>query len=289
MAPPGPIDCTQAACFDGRVSFAQRLRLPHTDLEVSRIGLGSSFGVPAEGLELAFERGINFFYWGSVRRPGFGEGIRRLARHHREQMAVVIQSYARWPAASLTASVELGLRRLGLDHADVLLLGWYNSRPSQAILDAALELRARGRVRHLMMSGHERSFFPEMAKEDLFDLFMVRYNAVHRGAEQEVLPALPGGAARPAICAYTATCWGSLLDASRMPAGERTPQASDCYRFCLSQPGIDMVLCGPAKIDHVLEALTAIEAGPLSAEELAWMRRVGDHLHGSSRARLPFA
>jgi len=262
------------------VSFASRIRLPHTDLHVSRIGLGSSFGVPAEGLELAFERGINFFYWGSVRRPGFGEGIRRLARRHRDEMVVVLQSYARGPGIGLRAGFELGLLRLGLDHVDVLLLGWHNSRPGSAILDAALELREQGRVRHLMMSGHERTFFPEMAKEGIFDLFMVRYNAAHRGAELEVLPRLPGGDERPGICAYTATRWGTLLDPRRMPAGERTPRASDCYRFCLSQPGIDMTLCGPASVDHVLEALAALEAGPLSQDDLAWMRRVGDHVRG---------
>jgi aryl-alcohol dehydrogenase-like predicted oxidoreductase len=267
------------------MDFARRIRLPRGGPEVGRIGLGSSFGVGPDALELAFERGINFFYWGSIRRPGFGRGVRRLAQRHRERIAVALQSYARWPAALLRSRFEAGLRRLGLDYADVLILGWHNQRPPQRILDAALELRERGRARHLLLSGHQRPFFPEMAKEGLFDLFMVRYNAAHRGAEQDVFPLLPGGAKRPGIVAYTATRWGTLLDPRRAPPGERAPGAGDCYRFCLSSPAVDLVLCGPASLEHVRQAADALDAGPLDAEELAWMRRVGDHVYGRSPIR----
>ena len=259
-----------------------QVRLPHTDLVVGRIGLGSSFGVGPEGLALAFDHGINYFYWGSIRRPGFGRGIRELARRGREKIAVVLQSYARWPAAWMRLTVESGLRRLGLDHADVLLLGWHNHRPPQAILDAAQELRAKGRVRHLMMSGHQRTFFPEMARDGIFDLFMVRYNAAHRGAEREVFPALPAPPERPGVCAYTATRWGSLLDPKRLPPGERVPTAGDCYRFCLSHPAVDMVLAGPADTEQVRMVCKALASGPLSEDELAWMRRIGDHVYGRS-------
>jgi aryl-alcohol dehydrogenase-like predicted oxidoreductase len=267
------------------MSYEPRVPLPHTDLVVGRIGLGSSFGVGPDDLEMAFDHGINYLYWGSIRRPGFGAGIRRLAKRNRESIVVALQSYARWPAALLDFAVEAGLRRLQLDYADVLVLGWHNTRPSQAILDAALELKHRGRIHHLMMSGHDRKFFPVMAREGLFDLFMVRYNAAHRGAEQEVFPKLPTGDGHPGICAYTATRWGSLVDRKKTPEGERTPTAGDCYRFCLSNPDVDMTLCGPATTEHVREACAALAKGPLEAEELAWMRRVGDHVHGRSPIR----
>lgn len=264
------------------MAFASRIRLPHTSLQASRIGLGSSFGVDAADLEYAYDHGINYFYWGSVRRPAFGEGIRRLARGHRDDMVVVLQSYARWPAGLVRRAVESGLRRLRLDHADVLLLGWYNQRPPQAVLDAALALREEGRVRHLMMSGHRRSFFPEMAREGIFDLFMVRYNAAHRGAEGDVFPHLPEGERRPTICAYTATRWGSLIDPKKCPPGENVPGAGDCYRFDLSHPSVDMTLCGPADRRQVREACEALAKGPMDEAELAWMRRVGDHVYGRS-------
>jgi aryl-alcohol dehydrogenase-like predicted oxidoreductase len=267
------------------VRFQRQIPLPHTDLVAGRIGLGSSFGISPADVELAFDHGINFFYWGSIRRPAFGQGIRNLARKGRDKIVVVLQSYARWPGLLLQQNVTSGLWRLGLDYADVLLLGWHNQRPSQAILDTALELRARGRVRYLMLSGHNRPFFPEIAGENLFDLFMVRYNAAHRGAEKDVFPKLPHGKKHPGICAYTATRWGTLLDAKQTPRGERVPGAEHCYRFCLTNPDVDMVLCGPASTDHVREACRALDKGPLDADELAWMRRVGDHVYGRAPLR----
>jgi aryl-alcohol dehydrogenase-like predicted oxidoreductase len=264
------------------MSYETRVRLPHTDLEVGRIGLGSSFGISPDDVEYAFDNGINYFYWGSVRRPGFGRGIKRLAGRSRDEIVVALQSYARWPAMLLQATFDRGLRRLGLDYADVLILGWFNHRPPQQILDAALELKEKGRVRYLLMSGHRRSFFPEMAKENLFDLFMVRYNAAHRGAERDVFPLLPGDGEHPGICAYTATRWGSLIDPSKTLPGQRVPTAGDCYRFCLTSPHVDMVLCGPENSDHVQQAVEALAAGPLDEEELDWMRGVGDHVYGRS-------
>ncbi|MDH3687836.1 MAG: aldo/keto reductase [Myxococcales bacterium] len=262
------------------MAYEDRIALPHTNLTVGRIGLGSSFGVPAEGLELAFDHGINWFYWGSVRRAGFGEGIRRLAARSRDDIVVVLQSYARWPAAWVRQSVESGLRRLSLDRADVLVLGWYNARPSQAVLDTAFALREEGKIGHLMMSGHNRPFFSEMAQENVFDAFMVRYNARSRGAERDVFPRLAADPARPAICAYTATSRGTLLDRGKVPAGEPVPTAGDCYRFCLSHPAVDLVLCGPANLGQVEVACRALAAGPLDPEQLAWMQRVGDSLAG---------
>lgn len=267
------------------MGYEARIRLPHTDLVAGRIGLGSSFGVGPSDLELAFDHGINYFYWGSVRRPGFGRGVARLARRAREKIVVALQSYARWPASLLRLNVESGLRRLALDHADILVLGWHNWRPPQGLLDAALELREQGRVRHLLMSGHRRRFFPEMAAEDLFDLFMVRYNAAHRGAEDEVFPQLAALPNRPAVCAYTATRWGSLLDPGKTPADLPVPRAGHCYRFCLSHPGVDLVLSGPANREQVREACDALAKGPLDEDELAWMRRVGDHVYGRTPLR----
>jgi aryl-alcohol dehydrogenase-like predicted oxidoreductase len=256
--------------------------LPCTNLQVGPIGLGSSFGLAPEDVELAFDNGINYFYWGSIRRPGFGRGVRRLAVRHRDRMVVAVQSYLRRPAGLVRASFDLALRRLGLDYADILILGMYNQRPPQQLLDAALELQAAGRVRHLMMSGHRRAFFPEMAKENIFDLFMVRYNAANRGAEHDVFPLLPGGDEQPAICAYTATRWGSLIDAKKLPAGEKVPAAGDCYRFCLSNPKVDMVLSGPANKAQLREAMRALQAGPLNEDEMDWMQRVGAHVYGSN-------
>jgi predicted aldo/keto reductase-like oxidoreductase len=65
-----------------------------------------------------------------------------------------------------------------------------------------------------------------------------------------------------------------------MPPGEPPARARDCYRFALSHPAVDMVLCGPADAAQMQEALGALEAGPLAPDEMARMRRIGDHVYG---------
>lgn len=242
----------------------------------SALGIASSYGIGAKDVEHAYERGVRCFYWGSMRRPGFGEGLRHVARRHRDDVTVVLQSYTR-VAHLMPITLESGLRRLGLDHCDVLLLGWWNSPPPKRIADAARALVDRGKARAVMISCHHRPTFAALAADPVYDALMVRYNAAHPGAEREVFPHL--GERRPGVVSYTATRWGQLLDPRVLPSNEPLPRGSDCYRFCLSNPHVDVCLSGPKDRSELDEALEALERGPMSEEELAWMRRVGQFVH----------
>jgi hypothetical protein len=102
----------------------------------------------------------------------------------------------------------------------------------------------------------------------------VRYNAAHPGAERDCFPRLPAEG-RPGIVAFTGTSWGQMMNPKYTPPGERTPSAGDCYRFVLSNPDVDVCATGPTLAAHVDEAIAARELGPMTADELAWMRRVG--------------
>jgi aryl-alcohol dehydrogenase-like predicted oxidoreductase len=203
------------------------------------------------------------------------------ARGRREDLVVLLQSYSR-SVGLMEAFFIQGLKRLGLERADVLLLGWHNRRPSQKIIDRALAMREKGLFRFLAVSGHNRPLFPQLAGEDLFDIFHVRYNAVHRGAEDEVFNRL-APQDRPGVVTYTATRWGDLLDAGKMPSGENPPRAADCYRFVLSHPQVDVCLSGPRTRAEMREALHALDQGPLPPEEMERLRRIGDHLHAHHR------
>jgi len=48
----------------------------------------------------------------------------------------------------------------------------------------------------------------------------------------------------------------------------------------LSRPEVDVCMTGPSNAAQMDEALRALEQGPMSEEELAWMRRVGAAKHG---------
>jgi aryl-alcohol dehydrogenase-like predicted oxidoreductase len=249
-----------------------KVRLGRTELLSSPLGLGSSFGVGGADVEHAFERGINYFYWGSYRRSGFGKAVRKLAGQHRDRMVIVVQSYAR-VAATMGPSLGSALRTLDIERADFLLLGWWNAHPPARIMDAARRLRDKGRCRHIMISCHDRLAFEHYAKDKDITAIMVRYNAAHPGAEHEVFPKL--GEDPPGVISYTATRWGDLINPALTPAGEPTPRASDCYRFALSNPSVQVCIAGTKDRSELDEAMAALDRGPMSAEELAWMRRVG--------------
>jgi aryl-alcohol dehydrogenase-like predicted oxidoreductase len=255
----------------------ERRILGRTGLEVGRLGMAASYGVPARAVEQAFERGVNYLYWGSMRRGPFGQALRNL-KSQRDRMVLVLQTYSR-VAALVKPSVELALRNLGFDYADVLLLGFWSHQPPPRIMDASRRLRDRGLIRNIAISTHHRPMVASLAAESEVNVVHVRYNAVHPGAEHEVFPLLPKNGDRPGMVAFTATSWRQLLDPKRVPSGERVPTATDCYRFVLTNPAVDVCMTGPANETQAAEALSALELGPMNPEELAWMRRVGDFIH----------
>jgi aryl-alcohol dehydrogenase-like predicted oxidoreductase len=139
---------------------------------------------------MAFERGINYLYWGSMRTAKFGAGLRTL-RSHRDEFLLVIQSYSRI-AALVSWSLERALKSLGMDHADILLLGLWNKDVSPAIFDQALRLRERGLIRAIAVSTHNRPQATAIANSNGdVDVLHVRYNAVHPGAERDIFAKLP--------------------------------------------------------------------------------------------------
>jgi aryl-alcohol dehydrogenase-like predicted oxidoreductase len=174
------------------------------------------------------------------------------------------------------------LKRLGIDYGDVLLLGWYRKRPPRRILKKARSMKRKGMFRFLALSSHNRNLFPELAEENLFDIFHIRYSAAHRGAESATFPFLQGEQ-RPGVVSYTATRWGQLLEEKKMPPGEPTPSASDCYRFALSHPAIDICMAGPKNLEQMREALRTLDLGSMSEDELVRMRKIGSYIRGADR------
>jgi aryl-alcohol dehydrogenase-like predicted oxidoreductase len=184
-------------------------------------------------------------------------------------------------AALMGPSLRSALRKLAIEQADFLLLGWWNAHPPARIMDAARRLRDQGLCRHIMVSCHNRLAFEHFAQDPDISAMMVRYNAAHPGAETEVFPKL--GDDPPGVISYTATRWGDLINPALTPAGEPTPRPSDCYRFALSHPSVQVCLAGPADRAQLDEALSALDRGPMNADELAWMRRVGAEVKKHAR------
>ena len=269
---------------DTQISF-ERGVLGRTGLPVGRLGVAGGYGAPASALEMAFERGVNYVFWGSRRTKGFGDALKRM-RAQRERIVLVTQSYSR-SAGLMGWSLERALRTLNYDYTDVLLLGWWNHPVTPKIMDAARELKRRGLVRYLGVSTHHRPFVEQAAGD--FDVVHFRYNAAHPGAEQDIFPRMPE-AGKSGMVSFTATSWRQLIGKGgpqsivmgghAIPKSERVPTAADCYRFVLARPEVDVCLTGPSSAAEMEEALEALRLGPMSEDELAWMRRVGRAVAG---------
>jgi len=267
------------------MNFHEPAVLGRTGLKVGRLGVASGYGAPAAAVEEAFERGCNYFTWGTVIK-GYSEPMRQalkniVAKGQRDRLVLAAFSYAHdnFLTERLLAR---GLKSAGLDYADVLILGYFSRRPPLRLIDGALRMKEKGLIRFIGLSSHNRKLLGELARNGEFDVMHLRYNAAHRGAETEIFPFL-GEERRPGIVSFTATRWGKLLNPKKMPPGEKPPTAADCYRFVLSHPAVDVCISGAKTVEQMRENLAGLDAGPMSDAELARMRRIGDHIHGPKR------
>jgi aryl-alcohol dehydrogenase-like predicted oxidoreductase len=264
------------------MDFREHVALGRTGLRVSRLGIATGFGVPAAAIEKAFhEHNVNYFYLSFLKRKQARIALANLLGRYRDKMVIVLPAYA--PVRRdffLRRSVEVWLRRLQLDCFDVVLVQGVN-QPEKRVFDQALRLKEEGKVRFIGMSSHKRILFGRIARGELdvpLDLFQIRYNAVHRGAEEDIFAYLPQ-AHRPGIVTFTATCWRKLLQARNMPPGEPPLTIAHCYRFVLSNPNVNVCITGPSTAEQMAENLAALAGGALSDEEMARVKRIGDHIH----------
>lgn len=272
--------------------FLDRIKIGNTGLLSSRLGIGSTFDASTAVIEDAFERGINYLYWGTVRQPDFARAMVNLSKHHRDELILTVQSYSQDPS-SIEGEVEDALKTAGIENFDFLLLGNRNSALSGEYVELFERLRDRGLLRYMSLSSHNRPFLPSLLEDyeqdrSPFELLMLRYNPVHRGAETDVFPFIQERK-HPTIATYTSTRWGHLLDSDKMPPGEVPLTARDCYRYALSNPAVDMVIAGPANGDQMGEAISALEVGPLEPEERARIERIGAHIYAQYAPQYPDA
>ncbi len=130
----------------------------------------------------------------------------------------------------------------------------------------------------LGVTSHQRRLAAEMADSGLLDMLMIRYNAAHRGAENEIFPVttqrgLP-------VVVYTCLRWGALLRPTPDdPPDFVVPSAPSWYRFALQHPAVAVAVMAPAnrtELDEDLQVLRRTE--PLSAEEYAQLAAHGQRV-----------
>lgn len=258
--------------------------LGSSGIPVHRMGLAATYRPGKAAIHEAIDRGVNLIFCYGFDTQAVSV-LREVRKAGRKDIVVVTGSYNLiWGHPNLRRTLEKRLRKLGTDVIDVFLfLGV--TKPKHLTDEVKLELvrfREEGKVRCIGISGHDRKLHAQLATEGVANAMMMRYNAAHRGAEVDIFPHLQ--AHDPGVISYTATRWSYLLRRPRgWPKNQRIPSAGMCYRFVLSNTNVDVCLTAPYNVRQLRENLAALDEGPLSEDDMEFMRKFGDVVHAQRK------
>ncbi len=254
--------------------------LGRTGREVFRLGLSASYRPGKDAILLGLDEGINLVFMFGLDTQMVAV-VRDLPPSRKQQLVICTGAYNYiWWAQDIRKTLEKRLKSLKVDCIDVFLfLGVM--KPAQMpprVFDDLQRLREEGKVKAIGLSTHDRPLAGRLAASGAVDVLMIRYNAAHRGAETDIFPHLVSH--DPGVISYTATRWSFLMrPTKRWPKGERIPDPGMAYRFVLGNPNVDVVLTAPSNRQQLVDNLRAVRQGPLSDEDMGFMRRFGDAVH----------
>jgi aryl-alcohol dehydrogenase-like predicted oxidoreductase len=251
---------------------------------VFRLGLSASYWPGKETIRHAIDRGINFFF-----AFGFDLQMVRVLREvmlgNRERYMIATGAYNLLIGhPNLRRTLEKRLRQFKTDYIDVFLfLGvTIEKHLTDHVIAELQRFQEEGKVRFIGLSTHHRKLAGRLAAEGVFNSIMIRYNAAHRGAEEDIFPYLERH--NPGLISYTATRWRYLIRRHKnWPANRPVPTAGQCYRFVLSNQHVDVCLTAPSNIEQLKENLGAVDDGPLSEMEMEFIKNYGDLVHHTKK------
>ncbi len=285
--------------------------LGRTGLEVSRFGLGAGgsarlgTGAPdgerdaVRLVRAALDAGVNFIDTAEV--YGTEDAIGKAIAGRRQEIVLSSKKFPRdLTAESIREGLDASLKRLGTDYLDIYHLHGVRPDHYADVCDVAIpvlhDLQRAGKIRHLGVTelfeqDTSHSMLQRALIDDVFDVVMVGFNLLNPSARRLVFPqtrarnvgvlvmfAVRAALSRPE---RLAGILAELLARGEIPEGATLDFLGDAaaiteagYRFCRHEPGVDVVLGGTSRIDHLLANLAAMERGPLSASALAELERL---------------
>lgn len=256
--------------------LTDRLPLGDSGLRVSPFCLGMARS--EDTASAAFDAGINFFFLSSDLHWPYYDLARRgleklLARSPgiREQVVVAMASYVTQPEFCAGA-LEEGLDAVaGLKSIDLAIIGGAYSHEFLTRVNVYRYILAHGNLGNKATGTtfHDRMAALLATNHNLVDIAFIRYNPIHTGAKFDLFPYLKQPSST-LLYNFKSTL-GSMAAERYAALGLNDdywqPKVTDYYRFALTRPEIDGLLCSPST-PHEVEALSsALEEGPLDEEE----------------------
>jgi hypothetical protein len=229
----------------------------------------------------AFEMGINFFFFTTDMHWPVYEASRKgmkalLARGGgtRDEIAVAGACYPTQPEFMVAPFTELVEAVPRLERVDVFVAGGVHG-PDLLARTAVLRTVAADAGRGVVgASFHDRRAALDAANLRIVDVCYVRYNPVHPGAREDLLPQLR--ARRPPVFNFNSMIGfvpHERLRALKVDPALWYPDPPDYYRYALSRPQMDGLMFAADHTTHLVALERALTQGGLTpAEE--------DHLEG---------
>jgi aryl-alcohol dehydrogenase-like predicted oxidoreductase len=258
----------------------------------SILGLAGSRGMDTSCAAVAFEAGVNYFFFYDLSYENLLSGLKPLVASHREQVLIATGIDDR-DKGRLRQYLDQVRRYLDVDVVDVFFAEYVT--PSEdiaqirAVLDELWDWKERGLIRYVGATTHNRAIALDLiksdcpkgsAKGDRTEVLMHRYNMAHRKAEEQVFP-MAQQAGIPVV-AFTCTRWGKLLQGHPNWQGE-IPTAADCYRYALHNPAVHMALTAPENQAQLEENLSALRSPELTPEAVVRWQDYGALIYGDGQ------
>lgn len=249
----------------------------------SILGLAGSGAMDASFAALAFDPGVNYFFFYDFTYKNFLDGLKPIVANHREQVLIATGSDDR-DRALLRQYLEQVRQYLNVDVLDVFFAEYISPHEDitqrLAVLDELWAWKEKGLIRYVGATTHNRAIALDLIKSDRCEVLMHRYNMAHRKAEEQVFPMAQQ--ARIPVVAFTCTRWGKLLQGHPNWQGE-IPTAADCYRYALHQKAVKIALTAPETQAQLEENLSVLQVPEFTPEAIARWQEYGALIYGDGK------
>ena len=247
--------------------------------------------------DYAESQGINYFdLYGS--NPGLRAAVGQALKGRREKFIIQSHLCSVWEDGQYLrtrdlektkAGFEEMLKLLQTDHIEVGMIHYcdalsdWDAIVGNGILDYAVRLKKEGRIGHIGLSSHNPQVAQKAVETGLVEVLMFSVNPCYdlQPASEDVEDLWKDEAYENqltnmdperehlyetcerlgvGITVMKAFGGGDLLNAELSPAGVALT-VNQCIDYCLTRPGVDVVLCGAHSVEQ-LEACVAYESAP---------------------------
>jgi aryl-alcohol dehydrogenase-like predicted oxidoreductase len=251
--------------------------------KASILGLGRNPNMDSECVSLAYQGGINYFFFYNLNSTDVLQECKKLAQDYRQEIIIATGSESR-DLSNLNAYRGNFCQQLNIKIIDIFFLEYISPQDDifevQELLEKLSRWKEKGLIRYLGITTHNRDLAVNFLNSSKIDVLMHRYNMAHRQAEKQVFPTaieqqIP-------VVSFTATRWGSLLQGHSDWYLE-TPKALDCYRFVLQNSAINLTLTSPKTTDELRENLALFDNLKMDEKEYQLWQKYGDLIYGQGQ------